>query len=69
MADSVPRSTPGPIPPYVDIRRSKRRKRTVSAYRDARIVGLRSALAILGLMSIVALAFAGRIPTKQPGAP
>lgn len=25
---------PGPIPPYVDIRRSKRRKRTVSAYRD-----------------------------------
>src|SRR3954453_21397567 len=34
MADSPPRSTPGPIPPYVDIRRSKRRKRTVSAYRD-----------------------------------
>jgi len=30
MADSPPR----PIPPYVDIRRSKRRKRTVSAYRD-----------------------------------
>jgi predicted metal-dependent hydrolase len=30
MADS----RPGPIPPYVDIRRSKRRKRTVSAYRD-----------------------------------
>src|SRR3954447_19928632 len=30
MADSLPR----PIPPYVDIRRSKRRKRTVSAYRD-----------------------------------
>jgi len=25
---------PGQIPPYVDIRRSKRRKRTVSAYRD-----------------------------------
>ena len=30
MADSPPR----PIPSYVDIRRSKRRKRTVSAYRD-----------------------------------
>jgi len=30
MADSPPR----PIPPFVDIRRSKRRKRTVSAYRD-----------------------------------
>src|ERR1700754_4563287 len=34
MPPSLPRSTPGPIPPYVDIRRSKRRKRTVSAYRD-----------------------------------
>jgi predicted metal-dependent hydrolase len=30
MADTPP----GPIPPYVDIRRSKRRTRTVSAYRD-----------------------------------
>ncbi|MDX6240171.1 MAG: hypothetical protein QOG10_4991, partial [Kribbellaceae bacterium] len=30
MADSPS----GSIPPYVDIRRSKRRKRTVSAYRD-----------------------------------
>jgi MFS family permease len=39
----------------------------VDAYGDARIVGLRSALAILALISIVALFFAQRIPTRQPG--
>jgi EmrB/QacA subfamily drug resistance transporter len=39
----------------------------VSAYQDARISGLRSALAILGVMAIVALPFAQRIPTRQPG--
>jgi len=39
----------------------------VIAYRDARISGLRSALAILGVMAIVALFFAQRIPTRQPG--
>ena len=39
------------------------------AYRDARITGLRSALAILGVMAILSLFFAGRIPTRQPGAP
>ena len=41
----------------------------VSAYQDARINGLRSALAILGAMAILSLFFARRIPTKQPGAP
>jgi hypothetical protein len=40
----------------------------VDAYGEARIVGLRSALAILALMAIVALFFAQRIPTRQPGA-
>jgi MFS family permease len=40
----------------------------LGAYRDARINGLKSALAILALLSIVALLFAQRIPTKQPGA-
>ena len=40
-----------------------------NAYQDARISGLRSALAILGVMAIVALFFAQRIPTKQPGSP
>ena len=40
------------------------------AYQDARIDGLRSALAILALLAIVALFFAQRIPTTQPrGAP
>jgi len=41
----------------------------MGAYRDARITGLRSALAILGVMAILSLFFAGRIPTRQPGAP
>jgi len=40
----------------------------LDAYRDARIDGLRSALAILALLSIVALFPAQRIPTRQPGA-
>jgi MFS family permease len=33
---------------------------------DARIKGLRSALALLGLVALVALFFTGRIPTRQP---
>jgi MFS family permease len=41
----------------------------VSAYQDARINGLLSALAILGAMAILSLFFARRIPIKQPGAP
>jgi MFS family permease len=40
----------------------------LAAYRDARIDGLRSALAILALLSIIALFLAQRIPTRQPGA-
>lgn len=39
----------------------------LDAYRDARIAGLRSALAILALLAIVALLFAQCIPTRQPG--
>jgi Na+/melibiose symporter-like transporter len=38
----------------------------LDAYRDARIAGLRSALAILALLALVALFLAGRIPSKQP---
>ena len=37
-------------------------------YQDARIDGLKSALAILAVLAIVALFFAQRIPTTQPGA-
>ena len=43
------------------------RMRRSRAYQDARISGLRSALAILGLMAILSLFFARRIPIKQPG--
>jgi MFS family permease len=41
----------------------------LDAYREARITGLSAALAILALLMIVALFFAGRIPTSQPRAP
>jgi MFS family permease len=41
----------------------------VTAYRDARIDGLRAALAILAGLTLVALFVAGRLPTRQPGAP
>jgi len=44
-------------------------KAAVDAYSEARIDGLKSALAILALLSIVALFLAQRIPTRQPGAP
>jgi MFS family permease len=40
----------------------------LSAYADARIEGLRSALAILAVLALVALFLAQRIPTTQPGA-
>jgi MFS family permease len=39
----------------------------LEAYRDARIDGLRSALAILAALTLVALFFAQRIPSTQPG--
>jgi MFS family permease len=41
----------------------------LDAYADARITGLRASLAILALLAIVALFFARRIPTRQPGSP
>ena len=39
----------------------------LDAYGDARIDGLRSALAILALLAVVALFLAQSIPTRQPG--
>jgi MFS family permease len=39
----------------------------VSAYQGARITGLKSALAILALMDVIALFLTGRIPKVQPG--
>src|SRR5437773_3162948 len=41
----------------------------LNSYREARIAGLRSALAILALLAIVALFLAQRVPTRQPGSP
>jgi Na+/melibiose symporter-like transporter len=41
----------------------------LDAYANARLDGLRSALAILALLALVALFLAQRIPTRQPGAP
>jgi MFS family permease len=41
----------------------------LDAYADARIDGLRDALAILAVLVVVALFFAQRIPTAQPGRP
>ena len=35
---------------------------------EARLVGLRTALAVLALLALVGLFFTGRIPTRQPGA-
>ena len=40
----------------------------LTAYQDARLDGLRSALAVLGLLILLALFAAQRIPTTQPGA-
>jgi MFS family permease len=39
----------------------------VSAYQEARITGLKSALAILALMDVIGLFLTGRIPKVQPG--
>jgi hypothetical protein len=39
----------------------------LDAYADARIEGLRNAFAILAVLVVVALFFAQRIPTTQPG--
>jgi MFS family permease len=40
----------------------------LDAYADARLAGLRAALAILAVLALGALFLAQRIPTKQPGA-
>ena len=40
----------------------------VSAYQEARVSGLKSALAILALATVIALLLAQKIPTEQPGA-
>jgi hypothetical protein len=39
----------------------------VDNYAEARLVGLRSALAVLALLALVAILFTGRIPDRPPG--
>jgi Na+/melibiose symporter-like transporter len=46
---------------------SRQADAAVAAYQDARISGLRSALAILALAAVIALLLAQKIPTQQPG--
>ena len=48
--------------------RSKQADAAVAAYQDARLDGLRAALAVLALLILLALFAAQRIPTTQPGA-
>ena len=48
--------------------RSETSDAALEAYQDARLVGLRSALAILALMALLALFLAQRIPKTQPHA-
>jgi EmrB/QacA subfamily drug resistance transporter len=47
--------------------RSKAADDALSAYQEARIAGLRSSLAILAALALLALFYAQRIPTIQPG--
>ena len=47
---------------------SKQADAALAAYQDARLDGLRSALAVLALLILLALFAAQRIPTTQPGA-
>ena len=44
------------------------RRRVVDENSQARVDGLRSALALLALIGVIALFFTKRIPTRQPGA-
>ena len=48
---------------------SKATDAAVTAYQEARISGLRAALAILALLTLIALFFTQRIPARQPGHP
>jgi MFS family permease len=47
---------------------SRTTEAALDAYHDARISGLKSALAILAILALLALFYAQRIPTTQPGA-
>jgi hypothetical protein len=71
LAGGVPFISDADLEAALDDARVDRRttNATLAAYADARLDGLRSALAILALLVLVALFMAQRIPTRQPGAP
>jgi MFS family permease len=48
--------------------RTRASNAALDAYREARISGLRSALALLAVLAVIALFAAQRVPTRQPGA-
>jgi hypothetical protein len=69
LAGGVPFISDADLEAALDDARVDRRatQATLNAYSDARLDGLRSALAILALLVLVALFAAQRIPTTQPG--
>jgi MFS family permease len=70
LAGGVPFISDADLEAALDEARVDRRTTnvTLDAYAEARLDGLRSALAILALLVLVALFAAQRIPTRQPGA-
>jgi MFS family permease len=70
LAGGVPFISDADLEAALDEARVDRRTTyaTLEAYDEARLDGLRSALAILALLVLVALFAAQRIPTRQPGA-
>ena len=69
LAGGVPFISDADLEAALDDARVSRRatEATLDAYGEARIEGLKSALAILAVLVIAALFFAQRIPTTQPG--
>jgi len=71
LAGGVPFISDADLEAALDDARVDRRttSATLDAYADARLDGLRAALAILAVLVLVALFAAQRIPSTQPGAP
>jgi Na+/melibiose symporter-like transporter len=69
LAGGVPFISDADLEAALDDARVSRRatEATMDAYTEARLTGLQSALAILAVLVLVALFFAQRIPTTQPG--
>jgi hypothetical protein len=71
LAGGVPFISDADLKAALDDARVSRRttEATLDAYGAARLEGLRAALAILAVLIVLALFFAQRIPTTQPGRP